>query len=84
MFKMRVSSESVVSGVFNVSVFLSFSLSHCRDKMAPPPDSLSSNYTSDLIQMKDIPLHPSDAEPHRSRLTAGSEPTVCTGSVCGV
>ncbi len=25
MFKMRVSSESVVSGVFNVSVFLSFS-----------------------------------------------------------
>jgi len=44
---MRVFSQSVVFGVFNVSVFLS--LTHCRDKMAPPPDFLSSNYTGDLI-----------------------------------
>jgi len=34
--------------------------------------------------MKAIPLHPSDAEPRRSRLTAGSVTTVLTGSVCEV
>lgn len=80
MFKMCVSSLSVLFGVFNVSVFLSLTLSGQNGSSARL--SLSSNYTNDLIQMKDIPLHPSDVEPDESRLTAGTEPTLFTGSVC--
>lgn len=67
------------------SFFLSLLLSGQNGSSARLTLSLSSNYTSDLIQMKNIPLHPSDPEPHKSppaRLATGLEPTARTGSVC--